>query len=233
MGRGGKAGLIAAGWLAGALPVLADDLPEKLAEKLVPCLACHGVEGQSALENVPSKVVVDIAADNLAIYADAMLPATPVIEKDGHYTDWEGRTQRFRPVRAPLGLARSEWEIFQELSEVIGAGMGFHSLDDLHQEMAKLLGPLPAAEVAFFSAACAESSSLASFSRARFSLTNMTEEPRATVSSSRATAASRLATARLRRHQRQILSGTPAGRARIGSPVSQRSKSFARAAASA
>src|SRR5207248_3132255 len=91
-----------------------------------------------ALENVPYKVVVDISADALAIYADAMLPATPYLEKDGHYTDWEGRAQRLRPVRPAKGLARSEWEIFQELSEALGADMGFRSLDDLHEEMANL-----------------------------------------------------------------------------------------------
>jgi NADH-quinone oxidoreductase subunit G len=102
---------------------------------------------ERALQNVPHKVVVDIDARHLRAYADAMLPAAPYLEKDGHYTDWEGRSQRLRPVRSPAGLARPEWEIFQELSEAMGADMGFHSLDDLHHEMAKLLGPLPTAEV--------------------------------------------------------------------------------------
>src|SRR5438094_7721498 len=91
-----------------------------------------------ALANVPYKVVVDISSSAMPAYADAMLPAAPYLEKDGHYTDWEGRSQRLRPVRPPLGLARSEWEIFQELSEVMGVDMGFHSLDALHEEMASL-----------------------------------------------------------------------------------------------
>jgi NADH-quinone oxidoreductase subunit G len=102
---------------------------------------------ERALQNVAYKVVVDIDADHLAPYADAMLPATPYLEKDGHYTDWEGRPQRLRPVRYPVGLARSDWEIFQELSEAMGADMGFHSLDELHEEMAKLLGPSAAEAV--------------------------------------------------------------------------------------
>ncbi|MGH2573545.1 MAG: molybdopterin oxidoreductase family protein, partial [Actinomycetota bacterium] len=102
---------------------------------------------RQALQNVPYKVVVDIDAENMAIYADAMLPAAPYLEKDGHYTDWEGRAQRLRAVRPPHGLARSEWEIFQEVSEVMGADMGFHSLDALHDEMARLLGPSPAEAV--------------------------------------------------------------------------------------
>jgi NADH-quinone oxidoreductase subunit G len=92
-----------------------------------------------ALENVAYKVVVDIDADHLSIFADAMLPATPYLEKDGHYTDWEGRTQRLRRVRDPQGLARPEWEIFQELSQVMGVDMGFQSIDDLHVEMGQLL----------------------------------------------------------------------------------------------
>src|SRR5439155_26234571 len=93
-----------------------------------------------ALENVPYKVVVDVSAEAMASYADVMLPAAPYLEKDGHYTDWEGRSQRLRPVRSPLGLARSEWEIFQELSEVMGRDMGFRSLDALHEERGGLFG---------------------------------------------------------------------------------------------
>jgi NADH-quinone oxidoreductase subunit G len=92
-----------------------------------------------ALENAPYKVVVDISAEAMDIYADAMLPAAPYLEKDGHYTNWEGRTQRLRPVRSALGLARSEWEIFQELSEIAGADMGLRSLNALHEEMAMVL----------------------------------------------------------------------------------------------
>jgi NADH-quinone oxidoreductase subunit G len=113
-----------------------------------------------ALSNVPRRVVVDIHAGHLARYADVMLPAAPYLEKDGHYTDWEGRSQRVRPVRTPPGLARPEWEIFQELSEAMGADLGFRSLEALREEMARLLpapeeapapavlGPLPGAPAA-------------------------------------------------------------------------------------
>jgi NADH-quinone oxidoreductase subunit G len=93
-----------------------------------------------ALENVERRVVQDINSD-LAVYADAMLPAASFLEKDGHFTDWEGRGQRIRSVRSPTGLSRPDWQILQELSEVMGADMGFHSLDDLHLEMGGLLRP--------------------------------------------------------------------------------------------
>jgi NADH-quinone oxidoreductase subunit G len=92
-----------------------------------------------ALENVAFKVVVDISSEAMAAFADAMLPAAAYLEKDGHYTTWEGRAQRLRPVRPAREMARSEWEIFQHLSAIAGKDMGFHSLDELHEEMAALL----------------------------------------------------------------------------------------------
>jgi NADH-quinone oxidoreductase subunit G len=106
---------------------------------------------REALENVPFKVVQDIAADGYAIYADAVLPAAAFLEREGHFTDWEGRGQRVRPVRPPEGLGRADWQIFQELSEVLGADMGFRSLEALQEELGGLLvwrdvGGAPAAK---------------------------------------------------------------------------------------
>ena len=50
MQRAGRAAAFLAALLAGTLPGFAADMDEKL----VPCLACHGAQGQSELENVPS-----------------------------------------------------------------------------------------------------------------------------------------------------------------------------------
>jgi len=50
MGGAGKPGLVIAALLAGSSPAL----PADLSDKMAPCLACHGVEGQSENENVPS-----------------------------------------------------------------------------------------------------------------------------------------------------------------------------------
>ena len=96
---------------------------------------------RAALGNVPFTVVQDLTVGEYAEYVEAVLPAAAFLERDGHYTDWEGRGQRLRPVRPPLGLARPDWQIFQELSEVLGADMGFTSLDALHEEMGAVLAP--------------------------------------------------------------------------------------------
>jgi NADH-quinone oxidoreductase subunit G len=101
-----------------------------------------------ALENAPFTVVQDISVGEYTEFAEAILPAAAFLEKDGHLTDWEGRGQRLRPVRAPAGLARPDWQIFQELSEVAGADLGFGSIEDIHEEMGGLLAPRAVGEPA-------------------------------------------------------------------------------------
>src|SRR5262249_83366 len=48
----GISGLVTAIWLASVVHSLAGDAT--LSQKLAPCLACHGTDGQSQTENVPS-----------------------------------------------------------------------------------------------------------------------------------------------------------------------------------
>ncbi len=94
-----------------------------------------------ALENVPRKVVQSLELGSLARYADAFLPAAAFLEKEGHVTTWEGRGQRLRRVRDPLGMSRPDWEIFASLALACGGDLGFETLDELHEEMGRLLAP--------------------------------------------------------------------------------------------
>jgi NADH-quinone oxidoreductase subunit G len=94
-----------------------------------------------ALENVPRKVVQSLELGSLARYADAFLPAAAFLEKDGHVTTWEGRGQRLRRIRDPLGMCRPDWEIFASLALACGGDLGFETLDELHEEMGTLLAP--------------------------------------------------------------------------------------------
>jgi NADH-quinone oxidoreductase subunit G len=94
-----------------------------------------------ALRNTSFLVVQTLSLGEYVDYADAVLPAAAFLEKEGHLTDWEGRGQRISPVRAAAGLARPDWQIFQELSEALGQDMGFRSLPALQEEMGSLLAP--------------------------------------------------------------------------------------------
>ncbi|MGH2595915.1 MAG: NADH-quinone oxidoreductase subunit NuoG [Actinomycetota bacterium] len=94
-----------------------------------------------ALENVRYKVVQSLELGTLAPYADAFLPAAAFLEKDGHVTTWEGRNQRIRPIRGAAGISLPDWEIFASLALASGGDLGFERLDELHDEMGRLLAP--------------------------------------------------------------------------------------------
>ncbi|MHB2026823.1 MAG: NADH-quinone oxidoreductase subunit G [Elusimicrobiota bacterium] len=47
--------------------------------------------------------------------AQFRLPATAYVEEDGHFTNFEGKVQAYRKALDPLGSARPDWEIFNDL----------------------------------------------------------------------------------------------------------------------
>jgi NADH-quinone oxidoreductase subunit G len=94
-----------------------------------------------ALQNVPIKVVQSLELGDLETFADAFLPAAAFIEKDGHVTNWEGRGQRLHPIRGSQGISLPDWEIFASLALACGGDLGFETLDELHEEMGRLLAP--------------------------------------------------------------------------------------------
>jgi predicted molibdopterin-dependent oxidoreductase YjgC len=53
------------------------------------------------------------------------LPATAHVEEEGHFTNFQGRTQRYEKALEPLGLAKPDWQIFEglraQLAKPIGA----------------------------------------------------------------------------------------------------------------
>lgn len=94
-----------------------------------------------ALENVKHKVVQSLELGSLDPYADAFLPAAAFLEKEGHITTWEGRNQRIRPIRGPQGISLPDWEIFASLALAAGGDLGLETLEELHEEMGRLLAP--------------------------------------------------------------------------------------------
>ena len=93
-----------------------------------------------ALDNVAVKVVQSLELGSLERYADAFLPATAFLEKDGHVSTWEGRGQRLRAIRGRDGISLADWEIFASMALACGSDLGFETLEELHEEMSRLLG---------------------------------------------------------------------------------------------
>ena len=93
-----------------------------------------------ALDNVPVKVVQSLELGSLERFADAFLPASAFLEKDGHVSTWEGRGQRLRSIRGRDGISLADWEIFASMALACGGDLGFETLDELHEEMGRLVG---------------------------------------------------------------------------------------------
>jgi NADH-quinone oxidoreductase subunit G len=94
-----------------------------------------------AMQNVERKVVQSLELGSLEPFADAFLPAAAFLEKEGHVTTWEGRSQRIMPIRGAAGISLPDWEIFASLALASGGDLGFETLDELHDEMGRLLAP--------------------------------------------------------------------------------------------
>ena len=54
-----------------------------------------------------------------AEYAHWVLPSAVYAEKDGHFTNFEGRVQRINKAFAPLGVSLPDSEIFQRLIQAL------------------------------------------------------------------------------------------------------------------
>jgi formate dehydrogenase alpha subunit len=72
-------------------------------------------------------VVQDMFLTETAKLANVVLPASSFAEKDGTFTNFEGRVQRVRKAIPPLGDSLPDWEIILRLAEKIGAPMPYSS----------------------------------------------------------------------------------------------------------
>ena len=68
-----------------------------------------------ALDAVETLVFVGSNANRTSARAHLVLPAAAWVERDGTFTNFEGRVQRFRPALAPLGEALPAWELIGRL----------------------------------------------------------------------------------------------------------------------
>ena len=73
--------------------------------------------------------------DNGAHRADVILPGAAYTEKDGLYVNTEGRVQRGVTAAFPLGEAREDWKILRALSDALGHGLGYDTLNDVRSAL--------------------------------------------------------------------------------------------------
>ncbi|MCK5123600.1 MAG: molybdopterin-dependent oxidoreductase, partial [Dehalococcoidia bacterium] len=67
--------------------------------------------------------------------ANVVLPAASFAEKDGTFTNFEGRVQRVQKAISPLGESLPDWEIILRLADKIGAPMPYSSPQQVMDEI--------------------------------------------------------------------------------------------------
>ncbi len=93
---------------------------------------------QEILTNLEFFVVQDVFFSQTAQFADVILPAAPSLEKDGTFTNTERRVQRLYQVLEPMGDAKPDWWITQEIASRLGYHWNFSHPSDIFEEMAQL-----------------------------------------------------------------------------------------------
>ena len=94
---------------------------------------------REALASLDFLVVQDIFLTDTAKLANVVLPAASFAEKDGTFTNFEGRIQRVRRAIRPLGESLPDWEIILHLAEKMGQPIKYPSLQKFVDEIEELV----------------------------------------------------------------------------------------------
>ena len=110
-------------WIMGENPVVSD--PD----------ADHVVK---ALKKIELLIVQEIFLTPTAKLAHLVLPGVSFAEKDGTFVNTERRVTRVRKAIDPMGDARQDWEIIQDISNRFGFEMKYDSPEAIFKEIAQL-----------------------------------------------------------------------------------------------
>ena len=77
--------------------------------------------------------------DKGAEIADIILPGSAYTEQDGHFTNLEGKIQKAYKASYPPGDAKEDWQIINELAEVMNNRKLFNDKDELESSMFNFL----------------------------------------------------------------------------------------------
>lgn len=94
---------------------------------------------REALASLDFLVVQDIFLTETAKQATLLLPAASFAEKEGTFTNFEGRVQRVRKAIEPIGDSLPDWEIILRLADKMGSPMKYPSLYKVMDEIEELV----------------------------------------------------------------------------------------------
>jgi len=94
---------------------------------------------KEALASLDCLVVTDLFLTETAKLATMVLPAASFAEKDGTFTNFEGRIQQLRKAIEPLGDSLPDWEIILRLASSMGSPMPYSSPQQIMDEIKELV----------------------------------------------------------------------------------------------
>jgi NADH-quinone oxidoreductase subunit G len=86
--------------------------------------AWPAAETRASLQAVETLVYLGTNANATSALAHLILPVAAWVERDGTFTNFQGRVQRFRPAVEPLGEAVPAWDIIGRILGAFGVATG-------------------------------------------------------------------------------------------------------------
>lgn len=94
---------------------------------------------RDALAGLDFLVVQDMFLTETAKLATVVLPAASFAEKEGTFTNFEGRVQQVRQAIKPPGDSLPDWEIILQLANKMGCPMPYSSLQEVVDEIKEMV----------------------------------------------------------------------------------------------
>jgi formate dehydrogenase (NADP+) alpha subunit len=94
---------------------------------------------QAALKALELLVCQDLFLTETASVAHVVLPACTYAEKEGTFTNLEGKVLRIRPAMDPIGESLPDWHIMTAIASGLGCQLDYESPYDIQREIMKLL----------------------------------------------------------------------------------------------
>jgi len=94
---------------------------------------------RNALTSLEFIAVIDMFLTETAKLGAVVLPAVSFVEKQGTFTNFEGRVQRLAKAIEPLGDSLPDWEIIVRLGERMGHPMPYSSPQQVMDEIEELV----------------------------------------------------------------------------------------------
>ena len=94
---------------------------------------------QTALKGLDLLVCQDLFLTETARFAHVVLPACSYAEKEGTFTNLEGKVLRIRQAMDPVGESLPDWHIMTAIASGLGCQFDYESPHDIQREIMKLL----------------------------------------------------------------------------------------------